>query len=108
MASGDVFANMNLAVPDATFVSVQPALGVSAMICFIQCQNNAYNTFGGENATGRSANFNQGDITANIETMYRQNNNDIKFFITNSQWFWFKADNGGGHTMTFSYSGIEI
>jgi len=101
MATGDVFADTNFSIADLATVTVQPAAGVSVMISFVNSQNDASNSWGGENATGQSASFYQGNAWA----MSWQ---EVKIFITNSQYIYFKCDNGTGAAKTFSYSGIEI
>lgn len=104
MASGDVFANM--AQSTATSITIQPAVGVQAMITFISTDSTTAELWGNHGGILSYAMFmSRAAATGTKDMRDWQNNNNMKLFITNTDFIVFVSASG---TIKVSYSGIEI
>tara|TARA_R110002020_G_C15948390_1_gene745374 strand:- start:241 stop:555 length:315 start_codon:yes stop_codon:yes gene_type:complete len=104
MAAGDVFANM--AQSTATSITVQPAAGVQACITFISTDSTTAELWGNHAGTLSYAMFmSRSSSTGTKDMRDWQNNNNMKLFITNTDFIVFVSASG---TIKVSYSGIEI
>jgi len=108
MASGDVFANLNLPVTEGSPIDVQPAADVQICLTFIGSSNNTWLSFGGKNSVGTLAAFTTGlNGTGAVNSVIAQMSQtfNMKLFINNSQYIFFTS---GDVTRNVAYSGIEI
>jgi len=106
MAAGDIFSNMAQTVTNPATITIQPAASVSVMINYISTDSANTQLWGNHAGLLSYAMFqNDGNGAGTSVVLNWQNNNNMKLFLTNSDYILVLPSAGA---VKFSYSGIEL